>query len=826
MRKIDITKSVIILCCLLPFFLLTNLWGLASEKKTKSAEEPTILIAQDGSCPEFKEIGEKTKKALIQLRDTEKKVIFKSPPKLNAQWNPAKLKEVLNSALKYKDIDLILLQGVLLTKAAARSKIDFQKPVLSSLIHDPEIVGLAYNKKGFSSKNNFIFLALPGQFKKDMAKFKKLVNFKKLSVIFDALLLKTFPDIEKNIKQQAKKMGFRVKIIPVAHKARPALKKLSNKTEAVYLTPVSNMGKEQWQKLIKGINQKKIPSFSLLGKTDVERGVLAGLLPDMSDIFPRWKALAISRVLDGTSPDKIPVKMELDIQLSFNQKTAEKIGFNIPLGLGSRIEAETVGDEGGKSKRGDKLEEEKIEKDLIRPFLKPKKGARLSYQQAIKLALQHNIDLDVNRKDLRISRENRNQLLTDLFPQIAATAGYKRVDYNQADISEGFVPEYSSTAGASASQIIFNDPIWSAYRSASWIVEKRRMELESLRLDIQHLTETLFLDCLTARSVLEVDRGNHDLSRKNLEVAQTRMEIGVSGPDEVDRWRSRLAREEVSLLQDYNTFRDFIIDLNRVIGVNQDSRWKFQDIVRGKLDSGFSPESFGKFLSDQHALAVLKDFAFKTALAHSPEMKAVKKAITAEKIMLAQAKRSFIMPEVSAFFDYDYTIDQHYVGAGSTTGPSDDENHWQLGLKATIPIFSGGGNIVDIEKREAKVERFKDLYNRALQQVEKRVKTAVVELETTWPQIEFSKTAAKMAEKNLKIIKDKYSDGTASILRLLDAQTNAQTQNRLVVLANYRYQKAVTDFLRAICWRSFVESRAHQAFWFKKLKERINKERK
>ncbi|MBD3296144.1 MAG: hypothetical protein GF392_02100 [Candidatus Omnitrophica bacterium] len=79
--------------------------------------------------------------------------------------------------------------------------------------------------------------------------------------------------------------------------------------------------------------------------------------------------------------------------------------------------------------------------------------------------------------------------------------------------------------------------------------------------------------------------------------------------------------------------------------------------------------------------------------------------------------------------------------------------------------------------------------------------------------------------KDLKIVKDRYSEGAVPIIALLDAQNNAKVQKRGLVLARHRYQQAVTAFLRAVSWRSFVHSKKDHDAWFRELNQRIKKER-
>ena len=84
-------------------------------------------------------------------------------------------------------------------------------------------------------------------------------------------------------------MGFTPVFVRAGTKAKDTLDQLGDSVEAVYLTPPLRMSRPETQTLINGINSKKIPSFSLRGLPDVEKGVLAGIALPTADRCPDCK---------------------------------------------------------------------------------------------------------------------------------------------------------------------------------------------------------------------------------------------------------------------------------------------------------------------------------------------------------------------------------------------------------------------------------------------------------------------------------------------------------------------------------------------------------
>ena len=83
--------------------------------------------------------------------------------------------------------------------------------------------------------------------------------------------------------------------------------------------------------LIAGLIERKLPSFSLMGQRQVERGILAGATPD-SQIprLARRTALYIQRILLGEEAADLPVEFPTGRRITINMATARAIGVSPP----------------------------------------------------------------------------------------------------------------------------------------------------------------------------------------------------------------------------------------------------------------------------------------------------------------------------------------------------------------------------------------------------------------------------------------------------------------------------------------------------------------
>ncbi|MCI0695717.1 hypothetical protein L0337_27405 [candidate division KSB1 bacterium] len=88
------------------------------------------------------------------------------------------------------------------------------------------------------------------------------------------------------------------------------------------------MPANEFDLLVAGLNQRRLPSFSYLGRAEVEKGVMASYAPT-NDLTRRARRIAsnIQRILKGEDAGNIPVDFSSASQLTINMATVHAIGF-------------------------------------------------------------------------------------------------------------------------------------------------------------------------------------------------------------------------------------------------------------------------------------------------------------------------------------------------------------------------------------------------------------------------------------------------------------------------------------------------------------------
>src|SRR5574344_1024051 len=169
----------------------------------------------------------------------------------------------------------------------------------------------------------------------DFVLFKKLIpNQKKTAILINENFYKSRNDWDHIVASKMKEKDFDMDfvLIPVNSNISASLAKIPSDVDTVFATPLFNLSVEQRQELYSELNQKKIPTFSSLGKEDVALGALLGTsTPDVDRKLAEATSFNIHGVLHGmkVKPEQIPFYE--DKVIFINTDTADSLGYVPPL---------------------------------------------------------------------------------------------------------------------------------------------------------------------------------------------------------------------------------------------------------------------------------------------------------------------------------------------------------------------------------------------------------------------------------------------------------------------------------------------------------------
>lgn len=713
-----------------------------------------------------------------------------------ADWTSPGLRGAVDDLLADPQVDLVIALGTLASHAVCCYG-DLPKPVIAPLVLDAELQGFPRAGPG-SGVHNLTYIAFPGQFSHEIEVFREVVPFDHLVILASRPLLDTIPALRLTTGTSLAlgPGGPRVSRVEVGDSAESALAALPADTDAVYLAPLRHLPAAEYDRLIAGLIERRLPSFSLLGAREVARGVLAGLTPEsFYQRLARRIALDVQRILLGEAPEDIPVAFPRRDRLTINMRTARAIGV---------------------SPRWTVL----IEADQLHPL--PEAVETLTFEGAVAEAVDANLDLEARRRGVYAAAYDVDAARAALLPSLDLGATALRIDEDRAAASLGGQSETSLSVGVEASQLLWSDAALAGLDIQRQLQRGREAELRQVRLDITLDAALAYLAVLRADTVAVVQRRNLELTRRNLELARVRRDVGATGAAEVHRWRSEVAVARKSLIEADARSRIARVALARLLHREQDRPLAYAPVAWNDPGLLTGQERFDAYVETPRRFDAFVAFMVAEALERAPELARVDAALAAQRRVLTAARRAFYLPTVALSARLDQLLDEGGAGSGSpgplfAALPQADDTDWSLAVTARLPLFSGGRRTAERLQAAEQVAVLETERAALAERLEQLTRTALESAGGSYPGIDLSRQAAEAAQATLALVSDAYARGAVSILALLDAQGAALDAELLTANAEYDFLADLMRAQRSTDRFDFFLSPGERAAWFGRL---------
>ncbi len=709
----------------------------------------TIGIVIDGPWERNDEILTQFQHEILEITRGEFDVRFPREKLIQADWTQPGVRSALDRLLADREVDLVVASGVLASSDVCRRG-PLPKPVVAPFILDPAVQGIPL-RNGTSGVPNLSYITFPADFKYALKIFQDVVPFRRMAVLSSQAIYEGIPELRSNlIKAAAETLDLTIEVIPVEQTVEPALAALPEDVEAVFVAPLLQLSPGEFDRLVSGLIERRLPSYSVVGTSEVKRGLLVGISQDF-DIprLARRLAVNVQRILLGEDPSSFSVMFSRGERLTINMATARAIGVSPSWGV--LTEAELV----------------RETRDVPR---------RLTLLKTIKEALTANLDLVAQGHFVESGVQGVNEARSVLLPQLDASGLGVVVD---EDLASPFQSERSFSGSAKFRQLIYSHTAFKNFQVQKRLQLSRVAERDQVRLDIIQEAATAYLNLLRANTFEQIGKDNLKLTRSNLELARVRQSIGYSGPGEVYRWESQIATDRNSVIQ-ANSQRNLAeISVNRVLHRPLEEPFQTEQV-----DTRM--ERYRSYMGDPGGFRFFRSFMADEGLAASPELKRLDAAIAAQKQVLRSANQAFWSPTITA--EGEVTNFLTRAGAGSDQPALGGDRSWTLGINISLPIFSGGGRVATRRKAQEDLTRLRLEREAARERIEQRIRSAMHVMGASYAGIKLSRDAADAARRNRELLTDAYSRGTVSILALLDAQNAA-------LVSEQRAANAVYDFL-------------------------------
>ena len=478
----------------------------------------------------------------------------------------------------------------------------------------------------------------------DFVTFKKLVpTIKRTAILMNENFYKSRNDwnavFSKKLKEKGSDLDF--VIVPVNSNLKASLARIPGNVDSVVVTPLYNLTNEQRIEMFKYFRDKKLPTFSVVGREDVDKGALLGTSTyDVDKKLAEATSFNIHGVLHGKAVKNEKIPFYDDKVIFFNSDTAEDIGYVAPLRLLNNSVSISH-----------------------KPLPK--------YDLSLLLNTLDDNNLDMARKKFLVSAARRSVASSYLryLPTLRIDLGHQHYNGAYAD-SYADVPHRIGQFTIGMDQVLYSPDL-----VTNIIVKHKKLKFDKAesaltKANIEYQTADLYIDALMLENMIKVQEEFVQEVRDSLAMARVREKTGKCGYEEVFRWAGEVSEAEKRLLNMKADYKNLKVHINKLL--YKDQKQDFELVPLTASDPAFfttdlhiidhvrNPEKLGKFT----------DMLVKEVIYLSPETTKLKAAIAMKKAELSNYAQKFVMPNAKLSLEYGTQFDRQL--------PYEDAGHNQM----------------------------------------------------------------------------------------------------------------------------------------------------
>ena len=654
----------------------------------------------------------------------------------------------------------------------------------------------------------------------DLVMFKTLVpSIKKVAILINENFYNTKSDWNSFLKAkfEEKQLALDFVALPVSHTdLKGSLNKIPSDVDAVYVTPMFNLSQDQRKELFNYVNDKKLPSFSSLGKEDVELGAMLGTsTPDVDRKIAEATSFDIHGYLHGRTVKNEKIPFYDDKVIFYNQDTGNLVGYVPPLRLLNNCD-----------------------------IISNNSGAVYDLSYVFNRLEESN--LDIARKKYLVDAARRSTVSAYLryLPTLRIDLGYQTYNTDYAESYSG-VPTRAGQLVFGMDQVLYSPDL-----VTNILVKHKKLKFEKAE---KILTEQniglqagfLYLDTLMFENIIKVQEEYLRETRENLAIARVREKTGKCGYEEVLRWAGQVSEAEKKLLNMRADYKNAKVAINKLLYKDQTEDFRFVPLTAS--DAAFYTKDLHVIdhVRNPQKLAKFTDLLVEEAIYLSPETTKLKAAIAMKKAEMSNYIQKFFMPNAKLSLEYGTQFDRHlpyeYEGhnqirSGRATAaafqkaaPGNfasaqlayrdaalaspylglDKTYGRFFIAAQWKPIEGGYKFAEIARCKSELNELNAYLEEVNTAIEMNVRQIINRAISKYFMIEKSYKAMFAEAENYQMVKTKYLRGETTVTQLADAQ-HLYTSAKVDAL-NSQY-----EFFKELMW---VQRALVSVNWTKPSKE-------
>ncbi|MCK3682914.1 TolC family protein [Maribellus sp. YY47] len=381
--------------------------------------------------------------------------------------------------------------------------------------------------------------------------------------------------------------------------------------------------------------------------------------------------------------------------------------------------------------------------------------------ECIQYAVSNN--LDVKKSDIQneINRESLNQSKRNLLPYVSigmSGSNYfgKSLDYDTYEyINTSQV--YSNVGFYSGIDIFrgFTRQNTISFRKMNYLagMEDEKMQKYDLAFSVMEA----YYNAVYYNGLMEIVKEQKELSEMNLRQTQKQVDLGLKAKSDLLEMESRLAKEELTLIQTQNFYKTAVLNLKQAMNLNPEGDFKI-DLL--------SPDMIPASTESRPASDI-----YSGALDFYPTIRAGELRKQAAQKNLSIAKGG-LWPSLTMSGSYSsyYAKLKGKDNTESLRNQLDNNASQSVGLSLNIPVFQRFGLRSDVKQARLNYLRAQTELVKTSQQLLNEITQNAQELESFWAeynqlvkQVDFAQVAYDAAEKKL-------AQGLISVIELYDSK--------------------------------------------------------
>ena len=409
----------------------------------------------------------------------------------------------------------------------------------------------------------------------------------------------------------------------------------------------------------------------------------------------------------------------------------------------------------------------------------PAKSESFTLKEFLIKVKDYSDDLKLVKEDLKYAKASKKEAVSSALPYISASADYNRYlnDYymyinlgNQAsklrankDNEFGF--------NVTLNQVLLNGTVFNAIKAAGEYTRLAEFLNQASQNEIMAMAKKIFYQTLLLKEVYEVSIKSEQSALENYTEVNMAFENGLKS--EFEKLQAEVRYKE-ALPQTTAAKRNYELAL-----------------LNMKNMAGLDPDEILELVGSLQAYPPMPEWiTFDEILNQRPDYNAI---IWDEKLKATgvKAEKAGHYPSLNGFLTYNYS-------AQSDQFKFEEENkNYIVGLKLSIPIFSGGLTSARVQKAKIELSKSRLKKNQTVDKIRTDIENIKLRLVESFNRIQSANSVLTTAQKAFEIARSTSEVGLSTQLELKDSRIALDKAKIAYGSAIYEYLDAYFDWEKA-----------------------------